>query len=276
MKTEIMLITPAIAEKILKKSKLNRVIKERLVNEYARQMRNGLWIEETGEAIKIAVNGEPLDGHHRLLALIKAQVSLSFLVVSDLENAIFPILDTGVSRTAGDIFHIAGITQSNNHAAIITKYLKLKKGETSPLNATNGSGSLRDSGISKGELLSIYTHRKQFWDASLLMSDKWNTLFQRVLSKSEIGSLYAYFFDINEDDAFEFMNSLCNGNELEKTNPIKLLREKLIFSKANLKFKLAAVQKLGIIFKAWNYFRKNQSISVLRFSRELDNFPTPI
>ncbi|MCJ7447949.1 MAG: hypothetical protein MUO72_09660 [Bacteroidales bacterium] len=280
MKTEFKLITPAIAEDLLRKNPMNRTLRERLINEYSRQMSAGLWKEETGESLKLAFDGTILDGQHRLLALIKANVKLSFLLITGLDKEVFTVLDTGTTRTAGDIFHIAGVTQSNNHAAIITKYLSLKSGSTAVLLGSgghSGGGSmLKNIKFSKAELFSVYNNRKKFWESSLLMADHWYTQFQRVLTLSEIGGLYAYLYDIDNDDAFTFIDSLCSGVELDRTNPIKLLREKLIFSKTNLKFKLTPVQKLGLIYKAWNYFRKKTQISVLRFSRELDNFPIVI
>lgn len=272
MKTEIKLITPAGAEELLRKNNLNRQIKERIVKEYSRLMVAGLWKEETGEAIKIAIDGTILDGQHRLIALSKSNISLNFLVITDLNKDIFTVLDTGVLRNAGDILHIAGVANSHNIAAAITKYLKLKKGSISVLEANS---NLKDFAISKAELFSVYNNRNKFWDVAIEMSNKWYNKFQRVLSMSEISSLYAFFYDIDENDSFKFMELLCNGTELNKYDPILLLREKLIFSKTNLKFKITPIQKLAVIYKTWNYFRNKESIKLLRFNYDLDKFPVP-
>jgi hypothetical protein len=279
MKTEIKKITPPIAKSLLKKNNMNRVINEQRVNEYARLMTGGLWKEDTGESIKMSVDNSILDGQHRLLAVIKSGVSLNFLFVLELEKEIFTVLDTGVNRTSGDIFHIAGVSQSNNYAAIITKYIALKSGMTAVLREgpqRTAGLSIKSMKYSKAELFSIYSNKIKFWDGVVSNSDHWRNQFQRTMTLSEIGGLYAYFYDINHDSAFQFMDQLCSGVELNKTNPVRLLREKLIFSKMNLKFKLTPVQKLGLIYKTWNYFRKGESISVLRFSREIDNFPVAI
>lgn len=282
MKTEIKLITPKIAETLLLSNEMNRRLRESLVNEYARQMAAGLWKEETGEAIKISSDGDVLDGQHRLAALIKSNISLPFLFITDLENEIFTVLDTGVGRTAGDIFHIAGVKQANNYAAVITRYLAFKRGRIAviPSSTKYGTGcaagiTLKNIRYSKAELLSVYNNRVKFWEAVISMSDHWRHQIQRVLTFSDIGSLYAFFYDIDQDDAFKFIDLLCSGVDLNQNNPIKLLREKLIFSKANMKFQLTSVQKLGLIFKAWNFFRDKKQITVLRFHRETDNFPTP-
>ena len=284
MKTELKLITPKIAETLLSNNGINRKLRHNIIDDYARQMASGLWKEETGESIKISINGDILDGQHRLMAIIKSNVSLLFLVVSELETEVFKVLDTGVTRTAGDIFHIAGIKQANNHAAIITRYLGLKQGRMAVLSYSTGRNNSDSiaSGItiksikySKSELLSVYMSRIKFWEAVVSMADHWYRQFQHILTFSDIGSLYAFFYDINEDDAFKFIDLLCSGVDLSNSDPIKLLREKLIFSKTNMKFKLTSIQKLGLIFKAWNHFRDKKQISVLRFHRESDNFPVP-
>ena len=279
MKTEVKLITPKIADELLKKNNMNRAIKESLVNEYSRQMSVGLWKEETGESIKLSVDNSVLDGQHRLLALIKSGKSLNFLIISGLENEVFTVLDTGICRTAGDIFHIAGVAQANNYASIITKYAALKTGSTTVLlqgNSHGGGGfTLKSIKYSKAELFSLYNNRVKFWEAVVSMSVNWRDKFQRVISLSEIGGLYAYFYDIDNNDSFTFIDSLCCGVELGIKNPIKILREKLIFQKTNLKFKLLPSQKLALIYKAWNFFRRGKEIAGLRFNRETEDFPIP-
>ena len=86
MKTEVKLITPQIAEEMLKKNPMNRRVKDFVISEYSRVMKAGLWKENTGEAIKFASDGTLLDGQHRLTALIKANVSLYFLIITGMRK----------------------------------------------------------------------------------------------------------------------------------------------------------------------------------------------
>ena len=69
------------------------------------------------------------------------------------------------------------------------------------------------------------------------MSDEWYRK-ERLLTTSELIGFYAYFYDIDEDMAFEFMEKLGTGDNLDNNNPIKLLRNKLILSSSSLKMKL--------------------------------------
>jgi hypothetical protein len=269
MKTEFKLITPAIAEDLLKKNSMNRFIKRALIENYSRQMAVGIWKEDTGEAIKIAYDGTILDGQHRLISLIKSNVSLNFLVITGMDKEVFRVLDTGSKRSSGDIFHIAGIENSRNLAAGIRKYIILGQ------ERTNISNSAANLPISSSELLSLYTARNRFWDAAVTMSLQWYVKSQRLLLVSEILGYYAFFYDINKDSAFQFFDSLCGGVMLTATDPIKLLKDKLSFSRMNPKFTMLQSHKYALMIKSWNLFRDKKQIKKLVFGVD-EEFQTAI
>jgi hypothetical protein len=266
MKTHEMLISPAIASEMLKQNKTNRVLREVLVMEYARQMKAGLWKEGTGETITISENKNILNGQHRLHALVKANVSLRFLVVYGLAEDVFSVLDTGLKRTPGDTLFIAGVTQYNVTAAGVRKYFSLKAGVQ--LNKTRA--------ISNTEMLALYTSRSKFWDGVALMAIDWYKKSQRMMTTSDWAGFYAFFHDLDENDCFNFLDALANGLNLEAADPVNLLRQKLYFSAINKKFTLTTNHKTALIIKAWNYYRKRKKISMLRFNPETDAFPKPI
>lgn len=267
MKTEIKLITPAIAEKMIANNPMNRALRLGDIELYSRLMNAGLWKEYTGEAIQIAVDGSLLNGQHRLLALIKAGVKLNFLIITDLEKDVFTVLDSGMKRNASDVFHIAGVLNSSNTSTAIRRYFNLLSGNTMQRNHKN---------ISSSELLALYNKRADFWTKSIQMSSNWYGKSQRLLKLTEICALFAFLRDISEDDSFNFMDQLCSGNNLEVTSPIKLLRDKLLFSQMNKKFNLIPSVRTAYIFKAWNLYRSGESVKFIKFNSELDNYPVPI
>ena len=69
MKIETVLITPAMATELLKTNSNNRPVKEKRILKYAKDMLEGNWIAETGETIKVLLNGKLGDGQHRLMAV---------------------------------------------------------------------------------------------------------------------------------------------------------------------------------------------------------------
>lgn len=248
------LITPELAKGLLSHNPINRRIRRQDVAEYARQMRCGLWQTNTGDSIKLAHDNTLLDGQHRLLALIEAGVSLNFLVVEGIDKDVLTVLDTGLKRTTGDVLHIYGIDNSNNIAAALRRYYTLKTGRYDARGGRTASSQ---------EILSLYNHRKIFWDGALQNSNVWYAQSSRILAKSEIMSLYAYFYDIDESMAFKFMDSLCIGSNLDHDSPIRLLRNKLLFSKVNKTFFLTPALRTQYIFKAWKLFTEGRTVKSL-------------
>lgn len=66
------LLTPDMAANLLVTNRENRTLAKDLANVYAKDIMDGNWDEETGDAISIDVNGVLRNGQHRCLAVIKA------------------------------------------------------------------------------------------------------------------------------------------------------------------------------------------------------------
>lgn len=273
METKFELITPERAKKMLEKNTMNRMPSKRMVSEYARQMRNGLWYEDTGESIKIAYDGTLLDGQQRLLALIEADISLNFKIDYDLDKIAFKFIDTGKKRTAGDTFHCLNILNARSIAAGIRRYLALKLNKTIGVPSSHAGGGGVHADYSNSEMLSIYEKNPLIWEGAHNMSTNWYNKSGRLLKISEFIAFYMFFRDIDENDAFNFMTKFGEGIGLSNNDSIKLLRERLTDSKSNPTMNITGYVKTGLIIKAWNYFRDNTQIKVLRFSPNLDHFP---
>jgi hypothetical protein len=74
--------------------------------------------------------------------------------------------------------------------------------------------------------------------------------------------------------AEDFFNQLCYGNG-NICKPIALLRKKLVEDRLSTK-KLSIATKNAFIIKAWNYYRKNEVVKILRFDFENEGFPKAI
>ena len=68
-----LIVSPFLAQKILKENICNRKISEKMVLIYAKDMSEGRWKTKTGEFIKISKTKRLLDGQHRLLAVINSE-----------------------------------------------------------------------------------------------------------------------------------------------------------------------------------------------------------
>lgn len=109
-------ITPEIAKTMLGENVNNRRISRDNVNLFAREIRNGEW-RFNGEAIKFGKDGRLLDGQHRLLAVIAADKPLTTLVIRGLEDETQQTMDSGKTRTLGDVLTLRGEKKSTQLAA---------------------------------------------------------------------------------------------------------------------------------------------------------------
>ena len=263
------MITPETAKELLSKNTMNRGKQKAVIESYARLMRNGLWKEGTGEPIKIATDGTLLDGQQRLTALIKAGVTLEFCVIKGMDKDVFPVLDTGKIRSPGDTLHISGVQSAQEVAAGIRKFYLLIAGMYSKTGGYSRS-------ITSQEILSLYASNNKFWDAAVTMGKDWYRKCQRILTIGELIGYYAYLHRFDDIKSFEFMDSLSSGANLNSTNPIKLLRDKLVFHKMNKNFSILQSVKTALIIKAWNFYCQGKEIKSLRFNSEKESMPTPI
>ena len=129
MRTKILDITPKMAEEMLAKSKVNRVISADVVDMYADDFKRKKWML-VGDPIRFSVNGTLQDGHHRLHAVIQSGMTVKFLVVYDLPEDAIWYIDVGRPRRPAQIFHMKGMANASRQVAIARTVDSLEFGET--------------------------------------------------------------------------------------------------------------------------------------------------
>lgn len=87
IKSKLMEITPDVAKKFLTRNTRNRDLRERLVESYANDMRNGNWLVNH-QGIAFNENGDLIDGQHRLHAVVKSGVTVWMFVVKGLSDTV--------------------------------------------------------------------------------------------------------------------------------------------------------------------------------------------
>ena len=124
-KTEIIVVTPEIAQAWLDKNHENRKPVKRYVDQYARDMKSGSWAM-TYDPIRFDSDSNLIDGQHRLLACIQAKKSFETVVVYGLPKNCKNLIDTGRSRTPRDIFAMQGMGNTS-HVATAIRILLMEK-----------------------------------------------------------------------------------------------------------------------------------------------------
>lgn len=259
-------VTPDMAKKWLEKSKLNRRLSQVNVNYLALQMKKGDWMQ-TGDTIKFGSDGSLLDGQHRLNAVVKYGAPVKLMVAEGLNKEVFQVIDTGKSRSAADVVAASGFKYSHNLASVARAILIYQTGVYSKTN----DGRLRAS--NKMILEFVQKHDENLLEIVTLCQ---NHIYQnfRFVPLSTLGMLYYVFSKKNQAKTDEFFNKYAQGIDLSESNPIRLLRERLIKDSAN-KSRLNNRDKAALMIYTWNNFIQGKRVTQLLLPRNY-TFPKPI
>lgn len=97
-----MTVTPALAESFLLANTDNRKKRGWWVGGLANMIKRGEWIP-THQGIAFSKSGKLIDGQHRLEAVVEANIPVEMLVVTDVRDDAYKVLDNGVKRTMSDL-----------------------------------------------------------------------------------------------------------------------------------------------------------------------------
>jgi hypothetical protein len=256
-KAEVKEITPDLAMDWLTNPKYkvpNRSIRKTKVRTYASAMRNGRW-RVTGEAIKFDEDGKLIDGQHRLNAVIEADVTISSLVITGVENGAANVMDTGAARDAKDVLNINGYDSNGTLAAAVRIVVAYQTGMLQPNQA--------HPIISNEEILDWVNEHQ--WSADL--HSELATPMRRIPTRSSVW-LAAMILVAHQsrDSAIEFTSKMSSGSSLETNNPVLTLRERFIQVQAN-KERHPPYVLLSAILRAYVAWQKGQHLAKIVFYR---------
>lgn len=281
----IELISPKDAEKMLATMGTNRPVSENKVLEYAIAMDTGSWALN-GETIKFDVSGRLFDGQHRLKACILAGKSFrSYVVRGVTDQHAFSTVDVGKNRTHGDIFGIAGFSNSSLVASVgLIVYLHTNDriGWAGLVGSTRRPKGLSDtiasklkrmpggvSVVQKEELLAFAEPIAERLTTAARYAERWKQ--SRVMARPIVGGAYYLFREKSFEDAERFFKDLDEGAGLAKTDPVYHLRERLLRNAVD-DAKLTRWMIIGLTFKAWNKRREGEAVRSFRV-QDGEEFP---
>jgi hypothetical protein len=265
MEIKKIFVDPIFAKSILSSGNINnRRITDAVVKRYADVILKGEWKEDTFEPIKISKSGRLLDGQHRLLAIVKANIGLWMHVATGLNEDIFDVIDTGRKRTGGDVISMLGV----KNGIMISAGIQFQRW-------IHGACSGARSPLLNTDIVDKYKQDADMWDEFSGMSQKLSKDFSRAISESWALGFLFLFGQIDKQDSIDFMNQLCSGRGATN-NTIHLLRKRLIDSRMSSQYKLTEDVKAAFIIKTWNCFRRGYELGVLKYKPIDEKFPTPI
>lgn len=244
--TEIVKVTPKMAEAWLGKNVRNRNLSQRDVQRHARAMERGEWLI-TGEAVKFAATGELLDGQHRLAAIAQSGKTIQLLVVRGLHSSVQDVLDTGRARTAADQLSIHGFSNSQVLAAAAKTAILYETGA-----------------FYRDKLIQQVSHR-QILD---YVAGNTSLIFACSRAKTpdmqpSVAAMTFYeLVKLNDEKAIEFFDRVTDGVNLPSGSPILALCARLRTLRDE-RTMLPMEAKVGLVFRTWNAWLAGRKIAAL-------------
>ena len=238
------LITPDVAEQLLKMNDNNRKVRVFRVSKYARAINLDDW-GLTGQPIIIDWNGKLMDGQHRLMAVVETKASIWMLVVRGVDPKLMPLIDKGAARTAGDAFTWAGIQHANMSSAALRNLIAIlqnKKALRDPMTINS---------ITDQELLDAYQLHKATITWAAPLSARVASAIKLPPAKYLTAVLLLTLDDCDPESIQSFTDQLVTGANLAEGSPILALRNWALNVKAT-KRSLRKDEVIIAVLKAWN------------------------
>ena len=261
MRCEIKNITPTLAASWLKKNINNRSYNDHHAVAMSRDFKNGKAVEN-GESIKFDTDDRLIDGQHRLHAILKSGITLKMIVVTGLDTTpgVQNSIDIGRKRSFGDQLHIAGYHNGDNLAGAISFLISFERG------IVTGGGGTRPTPFEKWRYLLDHPDVETSLSTILSYRKKCTASTRSLLTPSSAAGLHYHFKDAGVELADEFFERLATGENMRKTHPVMVLRERLIQNALSTHQKLSTKAAIAITIKAWNSFVGGKQIKSLRWN----------
>ncbi len=252
-------------ERLVKAGKFNnRHVSDTRTKRYEDDMKARNWALN-GEAIKIGVNGEVLDGQHRLWAVLNSGITIKTVVVYGMDPKLFSTLDQGWGRNGGSILSILRVPSPREVSAALNWLFRYQQKK---VNSGTGLGN----SLSNPEI-----ERTFFKYPDIVNSIEFGKATKKLMPTS-VG-IVTHFLLVNhagQKKATAFFEDLAEGAGLEKGDPVLALREKLRDIKTKFeKRKPTSDEYFALILKAWQFREDGMEVTkrLLVWRKGRDKFP---
>lgn len=251
--SEVVEISPKLAAEMLEKNHKNRVLRPRVVSQYARDMASSNW-RMSAEAIKFDWNGRLIDGQHRLHAIIEADATVPMLVARNLDPAVQIVIDAGAKRTAGDALKFDGVGGNVAQVAAIARIAVAW--DNGGMRSAAAGLSLR---LTNSEVIDWVSENPEALTAAALASRHFTKI---GMTPSALGFAAMKFLELDETDAIEFLSTTAEMNVDGMNDPRVVLIRTLLRLKQE-RVRLTPALQLSLIFRAWNAWRADRKVTTL-------------
>lgn len=248
--TTVIIITPEIAKRWLQHNTNNRPVARIIVDKYKRDMEAGLW-HFTNAGIAYDINGELIDGQHRLIAIseLPSGTGIAMNVTRGLAPEAKYFIDQGRKRTPGNQLAMSGV-KNYNHVAAGAKFFLVW--QTGVMFRDNKQAQL----ITAPQIQEWVSEHPELVELS---NRSHSVLIKNDAQPSVARAAFWAFAKIDPQQADLFFRKLSTGAGLDSGNPILALRQRLETDR-RAKRARPAREQLGMVISTWNAWRSGRSL----------------
>lgn len=256
---------PEYAKYLISLNHKNRRLVTDRVNLYANEIINRKW-KNNGETIKVSKSGRLLDGQNRCHAIVKANIAIPILLVTNLDDDVFDTIDTGKNRNGGDVLSMEGIKNDTSLAATIRLFLQLERN-----NYSRSSSAYR---VTNQDVLNFYHSKPDYLQDLIKWSSRTASLMNNMVPLSKV-SAYAMFFEkySSEKISRTFFEKLLGGST--EIHAFQQLRSIIINSKVT-KNTMKATYFHAYLVKTYNNYLMNKQKTRISYDADKEEMPMPI
>lgn len=277
MIVETVIMTPEDAAKLLAVSEgqAQRSVRKPVVERIARAIQAGQW-QVTHQAIALDASGVVLDGQHRLHAIVRAGMPVEVQVARDVPRKAFEVIDTGATRSPGDVLRIAGHLNVHVLAASARMVLTYEHivGTTDSWETRSrfsASDILHEVESGRGLILNQAAH-----EASVTARNLGRNGFTTWLAALYV--ILRTWPGVQRDTAADFLHALREGADLSPGSPILTLRRYLSSDGGLVRANGGERAQIGLAtsIKAFNRWTAGDTSQLLAFRVGIERMPAPV
>ncbi len=255
--TEIVNVTPAMADEWLATMGPNRRLNEANVSRLELDMAKDNWFDN-GDPIRFDRKGRLRDGQHRLQAIVRSGRTYPFQVIRNLDEKALQIVDTGKQRSFSDI-----LTMREGEGAV-NATLARKIAATAKLVWHYENGSILSSGqaVSHSELERVLRKHRDLPRAveTVAAGD--------AQPHAALAFVYVLASEIAPRKAKQWLTQVQEGENLRKGMPAYELRSVLISQRGSgAKRQLRGPFLAALAVQSFNAFNRGDTRVALEWRR---------
>jgi len=236
-------VTPDRAREMLRHNKCNRTIRPAYYKAIAEDIRQGGYVYDENP-IKFDWFGNLLDGQHRLMGIITADIAVVTDVVYNMDPKAMQTIDCGLARSAADVLVVAGVVK--RHSRAISSAIRWINGYAKGRYWHLGKAAMANRAVLGGLEQRPELKSQAAFTAKLTAP--------KLISGGVMLFLYHEMVKKDPKEAKRFFGQLHSGLQEEK-DVIWYLRQILLNQLVTKTGKLTPGVKILTVVRAWNFLR---------------------